>query len=364
MLTADGRPQRAAGGARRARHDGAGRAGRADRGRRPRPRRPLRGRHQPDHRREPAAPGRRRAIRCSPARSISPPPLRLEATAVGESTLLAEIVRLMELAEQRRARYVVLADRIARALCARGPRPRARDLPRLDALLGGTAGRPRCLYAVAVLIITCPCALGARGARGAGDRDRPAAAAGRAAEVGDRARAPREVDTVVFDKTGTLTRRPPEPRSPDAADRACRSGLAASLAGASRHPLARALCRAAPGVAVADGRRGDRRARACAGGEPTARSGSASRDWCGDRSRRWTARAEPELWLARPGARAARFAFADPLAAGCRPRSSPRCSERGLGVELLSGDRAPVVAAARPPSSASQTWRAACTPAR
>ena len=41
-------------------------------------------------------------------------PLRLEALAVGEDTLLAEIVRLMELAEQRRGRYVALADRVAR----------------------------------------------------------------------------------------------------------------------------------------------------------------------------------------------------------------------------------------------------------
>jgi Cu2+-exporting ATPase len=41
-------------------------------------------------------------------------PLRLEVTAVGERTLLAEIVRLMDLAEQRRAKYVVLADRVAR----------------------------------------------------------------------------------------------------------------------------------------------------------------------------------------------------------------------------------------------------------
>ena len=34
---------------------------------------------------------------------------------MGEGTLLAEIVRLMELAEQRRARFVALADRVARA---------------------------------------------------------------------------------------------------------------------------------------------------------------------------------------------------------------------------------------------------------
>ena len=42
-------------------------------------------------------------------------PLRLRVRAVGEGTLLAEIVRLMELAEQRRSRFVAIADRVARA---------------------------------------------------------------------------------------------------------------------------------------------------------------------------------------------------------------------------------------------------------
>ena len=57
----------------------------------------------------------RRASACSPARSISASPLRLRVRAVGEGTLLAEIVRLMELAEQRRSRFVAMADRVARA---------------------------------------------------------------------------------------------------------------------------------------------------------------------------------------------------------------------------------------------------------
>ena len=43
------------------------------------------------------------------------PPLRLRVRAVGEGTMLAEIVRLMELAEQRRSRFVAIADRVARA---------------------------------------------------------------------------------------------------------------------------------------------------------------------------------------------------------------------------------------------------------
>src|SRR6185312_5923765 len=42
-------------------------------------------------------------------------PLRVMVTQTGEDTLLAEIVRMMEAAEQGRARYVALADRISRA---------------------------------------------------------------------------------------------------------------------------------------------------------------------------------------------------------------------------------------------------------
>ena len=41
-------------------------------------------------------------------------PLKLVVSAVGERTLLAEIVRMMEVAEQGRARYVALADRVSR----------------------------------------------------------------------------------------------------------------------------------------------------------------------------------------------------------------------------------------------------------
>ena len=60
-------------------------------------------------------------------------PLHLRVRATGEGTLLAEIVRLMEVAEQRRGRFVALADRVARAYAPVVHGLALTDLPGLDA---------------------------------------------------------------------------------------------------------------------------------------------------------------------------------------------------------------------------------------
>ena len=185
-------------------------------------------------------------------------PLQLAIAAVGEATLLAEIVRLMELAEQRRARYVVLADRLA-GLYAPAVHGLALATFLGWTLFAGTAWQAALLYAVAVLIITCPCALGLAV---------PAVqviASGRLLSRGVLLKSATalerlaQVDTVVFDKTGTLTRgRPALARSEALDPEALR--MAASLAGASRHPLARAMASAVPEAAMARGSRGGARA--------------------------------------------------------------------------------------------------------
>src|SRR5690606_35698483 len=86
-------------------------------------------------------------------------PVRVRVKAAGEDTLLAEIVRLMEEAEQGRARYVRLADRVARFYA-----PAVHVLAGGTFLgwlfLGGVGWETALMTAVAVLIITCPCALG------------------------------------------------------------------------------------------------------------------------------------------------------------------------------------------------------------
>ena len=265
-------------------------------------------------------------------------PVKLTVTAVGDGTLLAEIVRLMELAEQRRGRYVALADRVSRLYA-----------PVVHALAAATfigwilltpiAWQTALLYAVAVLIVTCPCALGLAV---------PAVqviASGRLMRRGTLLKSATAlerlatVDTVVFDKTGTLTTGQLEIDPASGCDDETLR-FAAGLCGASSHPLARALVRAVPGMAIPDGVvEHPGRGLSWLGPKGEVRLGSAK--WCGVSD--VTLTAGPELWLARPEREPARIGFTDRL----RPdagRIVAALKERGLAVELLSGDRRPAVA--------------------
>jgi len=268
-------------------------------------------------------------------------PLRLEVTAAGEDTLLAEIVALMEAAEQGRARYVDLASRIARLYV-----PVVHALATVTflgwLLFMDASWQGALITAIAVLIVTCPCALalavpvvqviaGGRLFR-AGILLKSATALERLAAV----------DTVVFDKTGTLTEGVPALLPTDTLDDDALA-LAASLAAASRHPLARALIRAAPPVAAAERVREEPgQGLELATGRGPIRLGN--RRWCGVSDQGDDGGDGPELLLARPGHDPVRFVFRD------RPRADAALvvaalKARGLRVGLLSGDRAGVVAA-------------------
>ncbi len=282
-------------------------------------------------------------------------PLKLEVTAVGEDTLLSEIVRLMEHAEQRKARYVHIADRIARYYA-----PVVHGLALLTFLgwlfFAALPWQPALLIAIAVLIVTCPCALGlavpAVQVIASGRLLRRGILLKSATALERIARA----DTVVFDKTGTLTQGRPELEPGHGLD-AESLRQAAALAGASRHPLARALCRAVPGVPVADGVKETPGLGLSLQGE----SGEirlGSRAWCGvadDEDR-----AGPELWLARPGQAPQQLCFHDPL----RPDAAAVVAElqrQGFEVALLSGDR-PAAVAAVARELGIERWQAACRP--
>ena len=130
-------------------------------------------------------------------------PLQIEVRAADSATLLAEIGRLMLAAEQGKARYRRLADRAA-AIYA--PAVHGLGLATfLGWLLVGASWQTALTYAIAVLIITCPCALALAV---------PAvqiAAASRLfrrriiVKAADGLERIAETDMVVFDKTGTLT---------------------------------------------------------------------------------------------------------------------------------------------------------------
>jgi Cu2+-exporting ATPase len=282
-------------------------------------------------------------------------PLRVVVTATGEGTLLAEIVRLMEAAEHARTRWVALADRVSRAYAP------AVHLTALATFLGwyflaGAPWQQALLYAVAVLIITCPCALALAV---------PAvqvAASGRLMRQGILVKSPTAlerlaaVDTVVFDKTGTLTQGRLELAAPRPDDADLRA--AAALAGASRHPLARAICRTAGNVAVAAGveeHPGQGLSRITADGE--IRLGS--RVFCGVAEDDPSA-AQAELWLSRPGRPAVRFAFDDRLRDDAAATVGA-LKAAGLNSELLSGDRIPAVQAVAG-AAGLPVWKAGLTP--
>ncbi|MFN5819431.1 MAG: HAD-IC family P-type ATPase, partial [Novosphingobium sp.] len=130
-------------------------------------------------------------------------PVDVKVTAAGSDTSLAEIARLMEAAGQVRSRYVRIADRASRLYA-----PAVHTLAALTLagwLIAGAGWHHSLVIAIAVLIITCPCALGlavpvaqvvASGAlMRAGIMVKDGAALERLATI----------DRALLDKTGTLT---------------------------------------------------------------------------------------------------------------------------------------------------------------
>ena len=165
-------------------------------------------------------------------------PLRVEVMAAGKDSSLHRIADLVAIAESGRSRYTSLADQAAK-LYAPGVHIMA-ALAAVGWYLYTFDLRISLNIAAAVLIITCPCALGLAV---------PAvttAASGRLFRKGmlikDGTAMERlaEVDTVVFDKTGTLTLGIPQPVGLEGLSDA-QARVALALAQGSSHPLAQAL---------------------------------------------------------------------------------------------------------------------------
>ena len=171
--------------------------------------------------------------------------LLVEARRVGDDTTLAQIIRLVEEAGASRAPIARLADRIAAVFV-----PVVMGIALVTAVVWLLLGKPpefALSNAIAVLVISCPCALGLA---------TPVAimaGTGRGAEQGILIKSAEAferaggIDTVVLDKTGTVTEG--KPKVTDIV--AYREGgesrlltLAASLEKPSEHPLAEAILEA------------------------------------------------------------------------------------------------------------------------
>lgn len=168
-------------------------------------------------------------------------PLVLRVTAAGQDSSLARLTALVEAAENARGRYTSLAERAARAYSP------AVHLMAFGSFLGWlwATGDLRLAVniAAAVLIITCPCALGLAVPAVATSASGRLFRRGLLIKDGTALERLAEVDTVVFDKTGTLTMGQPRLLDPGAIPADLRP-LAHALAQGSAHPLSRALARA------------------------------------------------------------------------------------------------------------------------
>lgn len=282
------------------------------------------------------------------------PALVVRAAAAGEATLLADCVRMIEAAEARRGRYVVLADRIAR-LYAPLVHGAAAATFLYWWLAGGAGLLAALIIAASVLIITCPCAVALA------IPSVQVIAAGHLFRAGILLKSPlalerlAEVDTIVFDKTGTLTE--PALALEIVTDQAALA-QAAGMATASRHPLARALVAAAPPAAPPPGvEEHPGEGLSLPGPEGEIRLGSAA--FCGLANTPATDPG-PELWFTRPGEAPLRFGFAERLRSDAIAIIQALHAQ-GYRLHLLSGDR-PESVAAIASACGIDDWHALCSP--
>jgi Cu2+-exporting ATPase len=262
-------------------------------------------------------------------------PIRVQVTKAHEQSLIADIVRLMETAEQGQARYVTLADRISEWYT-----------PAVHVLAAGTfigwyffghaIWQQALLYAATVLLITCPCAMGLAVPVVQVLASSKLMRSGILLKSGSALERLATITHAVFDKTGTLTVGKPELLHPEQY-RPEELQLAASLAAHSKHPLSQAICHAYTGellpLTVSE-------MQGCGLVAPDIRLGK--RSWA------TTLPTEDdtalELWLAVAGKPPLRFTFADQLRSDAKA-TIDELKAAGIATSLLSGDRVEVTQA-------------------
>ncbi|MEM7744236.1 MAG: heavy metal translocating P-type ATPase [Pseudomonadota bacterium] len=261
-------------------------------------------------------------------------PIDVRIRATGDDTLLAEIARMVDAAQRGRGRYDRLADQAARVYA-----PGVHALGAL-AFIGWFWASGDVLVALgiatAMLIITCPCALGLAIPTVHTVTTSRLFKAGIFIKDGTELERLAQVDLVAFDKTGTLT--DGKPRLSDAPDRdSVEWALAASLARHSRHPASKAIADAAGegvDVPITDIREIPGHGVEGRIDGATVRLGRPS----------WVGATEPcDVAVSTAAGHVAGFRFAESVRPDV-PETIARLRQMGCDVAILSGDNAPAVA--------------------
>ena len=259
-------------------------------------------------------------------------PLTLRVSKAAEDSLLADVVRLMEKAEQGQAKYVRLADRVSKLYT---PVVHILALSAFILWWGflGAAWQDALMIAVTVLIVTCPCALGLAVPVVQVLASGVLMKRGVLVKSGDALERLAVIDTILFDKTGTLTVGKPQLINDVIPENL---QLAASLATHSKHPLSVALANAYQGelLTLSDVKEVSGKGLEVQYQGHPVRLGS--RSWIGVENASQSN--DLEIWLSVGGKSPVPFHFKDQLKQDARETIS-QLQNHGLNVTLLSGDR-------------------------
>lgn len=170
--------------------------------------------------------------------------IRAKATKVGEDTTIAQIIRLVEEASSSKAPIAKMADKIAGVFV-----PAVITIALITGviwLISGATFEFAMSTAIAVLVISCPCALGLATPVAIMVGTGKGAENGILIKSGDALETAHQIDTVVLDKTGTITQGKPVVTdiicvAGKSADKTQLLQIAGSLEKGSEHPLAEAI---------------------------------------------------------------------------------------------------------------------------